>query len=204
LLGENKLIVAKNTTIDDINLDDLGIIIPGSSIIDLSDTFSLSEITSSIVLKTVVEGGSIIINDGIEDLSAEDGLRHITYETAYEDKLIFNKVVDASESSTYSLTWVEKLRLDLVDLVSADYALNWSFELRSNDNTINNFCESRISINSNVIASNSWPYVKYQYFSGADLGTISGNASIIIEYRRQGNYQPVYIRNVKISVIKLG
>lgn len=199
------MVIVKNTNISDVKLEDLGITVPGSSVYNLTDTFELHEVVSSDDLKIKVTEDILIINDGYNDLSKEDGLKHITYETVYEDKLQSEKIVDLTESSSYSTTWLEKLRLDSTNLEAADYLLSWSFEIKSNDNTVNNFCEVRISVNdSNVIATNSWPYAKYQYFSGIDSGELTGDFSVSIEYRRQGSYQPVYIQNSKISLIKLG
>lgn len=196
------IIIVKNQTVSDIILEDLGITIPGSSNIILTETFEFCEIIDSKDLKSYIDSDDIIINDGLVDLSKENSLKHVTYETAYQDKIILDKYIDLSESSTYSTSWIEKLKVDL-DLESADYLLNWSFEIKSNDNTTSNFCEARMLINSNQISTNSWLYNKYQYFDGVDSGNISGNISISIEYRRQGNYQPVSIRNAKISLVKL-
>ena len=198
------MIIIKNLTTSDIKIEDLGIIISGSSIFNLTDVFELHEIISSDNLKEKIIDETLIVNDGNIDLNKEDGLKHITYKTVYEGNLLLEKVTDLVESSSYSTSWIEKLRLD-INLKAANYLLNWSFEIKSNDNTTNNFCETRILINnSNVIATNSWLFARYQYFNGIDAAAgLIGDFSISIEYRRQGNYQPVCIRNAKISLIKL-
>lgn len=191
-------------TTSDIMLEGLGIAIPGSSIINLTDSFEWHKIASSDYLKVKIKLEEVVINDGINDLNKEDGLNHVTYETKYKDEIIVAKNTSLPESQTYSVDWGEKLKVDYADLEESNYLLSWSFEIKSNDNTINNYCEARVLINdSNTIAVNLWLYAKYQYFSGVDIGKLIGPFSVSIEYRRQGNYQPVYIQNAKISLIKL-
>ena len=58
------IVFVKNTTIVDIVIEDLGIIIPGSSITNLTETFEFYEITSSDDLKNQISAGDLIINDG--------------------------------------------------------------------------------------------------------------------------------------------
>ena len=79
------MVIAKNVTTFDINLEDMGFTISALSTVNLTDIFSLNDVTESNDLKTNVENENIIINDGVKDLGKEDGLYHITYETAYED-----------------------------------------------------------------------------------------------------------------------
>ena len=81
------IIIAKNVTESVIFLEDLGISIDGSSEITLSDIFHISEIVVSEDLKTYVTSKSIVINDGVEDLPIEQGLKHISFETVYEDDI---------------------------------------------------------------------------------------------------------------------
>ncbi len=197
-------VIAKNTTTLDMILEDLGIIIPGSSIIDLTETYEFYEITSSKDLKTQISNGNIIINDSIQDLSVENSLKHVGEESIYEDELKVHRIVDNEESTTYSTSWVEKLKRT-IDLELGNYLLVCSYEIKSNTNDVKNYCQGRVRINdSNDLFTNMWPYAKYQSFSGTDsIGLISGLFSVQVDFRRQGVYQPVYIRNVVISLAKL-
>lgn len=79
-------IIAKNVTLGEIFLDDLGVSIAASSSLTLTLIFQKRFITDSQDLKDQVSSGDIVINDGTEDLSVEDGLFHIKFETQYEDK----------------------------------------------------------------------------------------------------------------------
>lgn len=79
-------IIAKNITASDIFLNDLGVTIDASGSLTLTVIFQVRRITNSQDLKDQVSNGNIVINDGTEDLSAQDGLFHIKFETQYEDK----------------------------------------------------------------------------------------------------------------------
>ena len=80
------IIIAKNDSTSVITIDDLGIEISESGEVTLSDISNLSEIISSIDLKSLVSSGSIIINNGINDLNISDGLKYISLSTDYEDQ----------------------------------------------------------------------------------------------------------------------
>jgi len=197
------IVLAKNTTILDIVLEDLGIVVSGSSIINLTETYEFHEIIASKDLKTQIFNGNIIINDSIRDLSIENSLKHVSEESLYEDELKIKRIQDNTESVTYSTSWVKKLRLD-VDLEDGNYLLSWSYGIKSNTNETNDQCQTRVVVNdSNDIFTNVWPYAKYQFYSGSDFGLLSGLFSTQIDFRRQGSYQPVYIKNVIISLIKM-
>lgn len=197
------LIIATNSEALDIVLGDLGIIIPGASVVNLTDTYELYEIIASDDLKTQVSIGTIVISDGSNDLSKEDGLKHISQKTVYENDPNIIVQTSSEESITYSKTWVEKTKVDVV-LAPGSYFLNWSYDIKSNTNEINDFCQARVRINnSNDICTNVWPYVKYQTFNGSDGARLNGVFSVQIDFRRQGLYQPVYIRNVKIILAKM-
>ncbi len=197
------IIVIKNTNILDEVLEDLGIIVPGSSIINLTDMYELYEITASNDLKTQVSIDTLVINDGVNDLNREDGLKHISQGTVYEDDPGIDIGKSTEESITYSESWVEKVRMD-TNLDLGSYLLNWSYDIKGNINEISSFCQTRVRINDlNNICINVWPYTKYQTFNGSDAAKLSGLFSIQVDFRRQGTYHPVYIKNTKILLIKM-
>lgn len=197
-------VLAKNTTTSDITLEDLGVIIPGSSILDLTETYAFYEITASKDLKTQISNGNVIINDSINDLSMENSLKHIGEESIYEDELKIDRTVDNTESTTYSTSWVKKLRRS-VDLEVGNYLLICSYDIKGDKNDAKSLCQARVVINdSKTLFTNVWSYAMYQSFSGtSSVGLLSGLFSVQVDFRRQGVYQPVYIRNVVISLAKL-
>lgn len=74
-------IIAKNVTGDNIDIEDLGITIAAGSQSELSDLFTLTEITNSLNLYNLVNDESLVINDGSSDLNKDLALDWITLET---------------------------------------------------------------------------------------------------------------------------
>ena len=74
-------IKAKSISGSDIFLEDIGITIPVSSFLTLSDLFTLTEISSSLDLYNEVDNDNIIINNGTIDLEKSVALEYITLET---------------------------------------------------------------------------------------------------------------------------
>ena len=81
------VVIAKNNTASDIEIKDLGITIPASNQLNLTDLFDYIEIVESDELKTYVNNAEITINDGDQDLNVQDGLMHIQIQSVYEDSL---------------------------------------------------------------------------------------------------------------------
>lgn len=79
------VIIAKNNGVQNVGVEDLGIVIPPSSQRNLTENFTVYEVQSSIDLKAKVTTGDLVINDGVDDLSIAEGIDHITYQTKYED-----------------------------------------------------------------------------------------------------------------------
>lgn len=79
------IIITKNNTASEIFWEDLGIGVPASSQETLTELFTKIEIANSKDLDTSISVGNITINDGTNDLSTIDGLRHVNFETEYED-----------------------------------------------------------------------------------------------------------------------
>jgi hypothetical protein len=79
-------IIAKNVTGSTINISDLGFSIDASSQRTIYPEFNLDEIAASTVLETNITNGNIVINDGFNDLSATNGLRHCKQESVWYDE----------------------------------------------------------------------------------------------------------------------
>ena len=71
------IIIAKNQTIGDIYLENVGLTIPGSGDITLTDFAHFYEIAADAVLNQAVVDGDVIINDGISDLSLDESLAYL-------------------------------------------------------------------------------------------------------------------------------
>lgn len=80
----NPIVIIKNNTESPISINDLsGVTVDSTSQLELTDIFYFYDIVKSINLKTYVSNGNIIINDGNNDLSIENGLEHITIKSGY-------------------------------------------------------------------------------------------------------------------------
>ena len=74
-----------NDSTSEIQIDDLrGLILDVGETLNLSDHFAYTIYTASENLKNYVLAEMIIVNDGIKDLTPEEGFEHLTIETVYE------------------------------------------------------------------------------------------------------------------------
>lgn len=73
--------ILKNNTVSDISVKSIGVTLPASSstTIDVREHTLLASVDSIAELTTPINAGDIIVNDGLRDLSAADGLRYIAY-----------------------------------------------------------------------------------------------------------------------------
>ena len=80
-------IIIKNSTQDPIMLKDLfGVTIPVSGQVELfgdNGLFRFYEVASSLNLKSCVTIGDLVVNDGTEDLSISNGLKHLEIKSEY-------------------------------------------------------------------------------------------------------------------------
>lgn len=96
------IIIRNDSGLDQI-INDLGFPVPDSTAeINLHEQFTYDEITGSDDLKTLINNGDLIINDGSNDLSSEDGIKYLTlinkyyleenyYDKDYLDNQLLNK-----------------------------------------------------------------------------------------------------------------
>ncbi len=102
------IVIAKNVDVSDVTIEDLGTVIPLGDQETLTDNYSFVEVCDSKDLKTLVQNGNIVINDGTEDLGMADGLKHIGLKSEYEDEqqddsIAGDKNVDGGRSDSVYL-----------------------------------------------------------------------------------------------------
>lgn len=73
------IINIKNNTNNNIMINSLGIEIPVSEIINLSDLFFIFEILNSQDLKDNITNNKIIVNNGEYDLSSSESLEYLNF-----------------------------------------------------------------------------------------------------------------------------
>ena len=71
-------VIIKNSGGAPVEIADLGISIPASSQITMSDQFSFEEIAGSDDLRDLVTAGTLVLNDGSSDLSSANGTLYLT------------------------------------------------------------------------------------------------------------------------------
>ena len=79
------IVIAKNNSGSTVVLSNLGTEILNGSQLTLSDFYEYSDITDDDELKVYVANGDLVINDGVSDLSAADGVNYITRDNIYND-----------------------------------------------------------------------------------------------------------------------
>lgn len=108
------VVIVKNVDVTPIFLESLGISIgvysgPGDEV-DLTDQFPFERLVEAEDLETRVTNSEIVINDGVQDLSAADGVKHLSFESVYMDEgdAVFPDVV---LTETLDLIFTESLDL---------------------------------------------------------------------------------------------
>jgi hypothetical protein len=77
-------VTLKNTTGANVTIPDLGIIIPASGQDSFTDLIMQMKICQSRNLRTLVAAGTLVINDGTEDLNLLDAQRYLNYDMGKE------------------------------------------------------------------------------------------------------------------------
>lgn len=70
-------LVLKKPTPGDFFISDVGVIIPGSGQDTFTDDGLIRELASSRVLRDAINAGTIVVNDGVQDLTAAQGLSYL-------------------------------------------------------------------------------------------------------------------------------
>ena len=199
------IIIAKNQTVDDIPIHDLGnIVVPGSGQLNLTDVFRVAGIRSSESLTDLINSDDILINDGVGDLTKEDSL--IVVEFTEPINMFFGtkyrQNFDDDESSTTSTAWQNKVSKSLTSLPAGKYRLSWCAEVKvsgGTGKTVRLKVELDDSGLMNGISESSAEYVSH---SGFKSGELSGNHKLDIDYKQNGG-GTAYIRNARIEVWRL-
>lgn len=86
-------------------IEDLGITIPATSQITLSNQFEYQQIASSDDLRTLVNNGTLVVNDGVSDLTAAKGVLFLTLYNAKEVEDKFYPKTNLQTSGEASVHW---------------------------------------------------------------------------------------------------
>src|SRR6056297_181609 len=97
--------IIKNNTATDRNIEELGITISANSTYNLSDQFDFHEIFSSESLRLHVIHGDLVVNNGIDDLSASDGTYWIESLSTYKAFDLFYSKTQLETSGESAVHW---------------------------------------------------------------------------------------------------
>jgi len=81
-------VIIKNTTSSEVEIEDLGLVLEPLEQVDLVSLFTRYEIMGSTDLETLVQNGTLVVNDGIRDLTVQEALDHLRFVTEHEN--VFN------------------------------------------------------------------------------------------------------------------
>ncbi len=76
-------VIIKNNDVSDYLIEDLGISVVSSGIINFHEQFTYDEIAGSDDLRTAISGSNLVVNDGTTDLSTTSGVDYLTLENIY-------------------------------------------------------------------------------------------------------------------------
>ena len=118
----------------------------------------------------------------------------------------FQQAESLAESSTTSLTYIQKLRLTTTSLPAGDYMVQWSFEYSQQSNT--EACESRIQVDDTTILGEyagapniSYAQGGYYPAGGFAITTLTaGIHTIDVDYASSASNKSAYIKNVRLSI----
>ena len=203
-------LIAKNQTVDDILIHDLGDIeVPGSGQLNLTDVYSVGMIRSSDSLKDEITNDNILINDGTSDLTKNDSI--IAVEFSEIDNMFFGKHFQSGESDgesshTGDTNYTQKLRITTPSLPEGTYLIEWSYEYKFSD--INNSYKGRVQINDTTTIHevliepkdlNNWvPSAGFKIETA-----FSGVKNMDLDYGTDNSNDTAYIRRAKLIISRV-
>jgi hypothetical protein len=95
------IVILKNNSGSDVEIEDLGITIANGTQKSISTFFSYDEVSTSEDLKTLVNAGTLVVNNGLGDLDSTDGVEYIWLENQWNTE---EKYVQAGDFDHGGLT----------------------------------------------------------------------------------------------------
>ena len=217
--------ILENVTLNDIVIDDIGLPIDATSTIQIDENEDWSRIANSDDLREKVTNGNIVINNGVTDLSASDGVDflkivHVYYlkqnyytktnlQTSGEAEVHWDNITNTPD---FSFDWLEHVKAIILGFYSAAPAgTEGDFYVDTDDDTLYKYISSSWvsqgapSEGDRVLDLDSTAEVIYEYESGSwgikDIPS-DGNAVIVTD---DGDGDPalyVYQENV-LSWLKI-
>lgn len=154
-------------------IEDLGITIGTATQITLSDQFTYDEIASSDDLRTLVNASTLVINDGVGDLSASDGVKYLKIENVKDLEEYYYSKVQLSTSGQSAVHW------DNITNAPAFGSLHWLEPVLARVQTIDSSPPGAPSEGDFYIDTDDDHLYKYITSSWVDQGAPSNNDRVI-------------------------
>lgn len=107
----------------DQNIEDLGITIEDSTNeITLSDFYTFTELSNSDDLRTLVEVGNFIVNDGLDDLIPQEGVKYLTLENIEHLEDNYYSISELQSPNSSTIDWTNIINVPLFDPNTLDGA----------------------------------------------------------------------------------
>ena len=98
-------VIIKNAGASAVQVNDLGLSIPASGQRTLTDSFSPDKIVASSDLQTLVAAGTLVCNDGTDDLSIADAAKFLTLQTRKDLEDRYYSKTELSTSGSAEVSW---------------------------------------------------------------------------------------------------
>jgi len=226
-----QIIIVKNLNLYDVEIEDLGFIIPLSSERTLTDEISQDEILTSNDLYSLVESSTLIINDGISDLSVVDALEFLTIETLKigEGEVIVqdSPAIQVRKRSAFvgSSTW-QSISFDTTDVIDNNvfshisdssieiledglYGITYTFQFRNYQQSTDSFFKIVDTISSTDILGSHGGIIDGYYVGNSVTNHFVANLTegmilnLMYMVQSSANFSPPVILNiVKLQGVK--
>lgn len=166
-------VIIKNNSGSEQTIEDLGLVIADATQIEMSQQFNYTEISTSDDLKTLIDAGTLVVNDGTDDLSSADGVKYLTLinKKVLEDD--YYSKVQLSSSGQSSVHWDNIINTPAVADTTWDKPVEYRvIDIAASDPTS--------SSNGDVYANTSDDhYYKYVTNTWVDQGAVAEDDRII-------------------------
>jgi hypothetical protein len=125
-------VIIKNDATTDVMIEDLGIAIPATGQVTMSNNFTYDELAGSDDLRTLVSAGTLVVNDGSLDLGASDGVDYLTFghmERIYDEFYTQTQLQTSGQSQVHwgnltdvpafgSFTWLSPVEYRVIGIAA--------------------------------------------------------------------------------------
>jgi hypothetical protein len=98
-------VIIKNNGASDYLIEDLGISVVASGVVNFHEQFTYDDIAGSDDLRTAVSGSNLVVNNGATDLSSNNGVNYLSLENLYHLEENYYDKVELQTSGQSQVHW---------------------------------------------------------------------------------------------------